>query len=199
MFQWAINPFEFYTSPVSFFPFTSNHAQVEISNGVQFCYVSFYLYSKILPSVQRIRQSIISIYLWIMHDVIKLVNAMTVKTISWIKTHYSVVGNTVWDTLDSNYCWNVYIKFKKKKKKPDVEYNMMFLSTMQSALTSVTLTYLTAHSWQKWKRELLTCHCHKIYRDEAVGLKSCKNTWKITIFVKMWNLGQYRENLIFCQ
>ena len=42
-------------------------------------------------------------------------------------------------------------------------------------------------------------HCHKIYRDEAVGLKSCKNTRKITIFVKMWNLGQYRENLIFCQ
>ena len=26
-----------------------------------------------------------------------------------------------------------------------------------------------------------------------------KNPWKITIFVKMWNLGQYREILIFCQ
>ena len=58
---------------------------------------------------------------------------------------------------------------------------------------------LTAHNWQKWKRVFLTCPCHKIYRDEAVGLKSCKYTWKITIFVKMWNLGQYRENLIFCQ
>ena len=58
---------------------------------------------------------------------------------------------------------------------------------------------LTGGNWQKWKRIFLTCHCHKIYRDEAVGLKSCKNTWKITIFVKMWNLGQYRENLIFCQ
>ena len=56
---------------------------------------------------------------------------------------------------------------------------------------------LTGGNWQKWKRVFLTCHCHKIYRDEAVGLKSCKNTWKITIFVKMWNLGQYRENLIF--
>ena len=54
-------------------------------------------------------------------------------------------------------------------------------------------------NWQKWKRVFLTCPCHEIYRDEAVGLKSCKNTWKITIFVKMWNLGQYRENLIFCQ
>ena len=54
---------------------------------------------------------------------------------------------------------------------------------------------LTAHNWQKWKRVFLTWHCHKIYKDEAVGLKSCKNTWKIAIFVKMWNLGQYRENI----
>ena len=57
------------------------------------------------------------------------------------------------------------------------------------------------NGWQlaKMKRVFLTCPCHEIYRDEAVGLKSCKNTWKITIFVKMWNLGQYRYNLIFCQ
>ena len=58
--------------------------------------------------------------------------------------------------------------------------------------------WLTAHNWQKWKRVFLTCDCHEIYRDEAVGIKSCKYTWKIAIFVKMWNLGQYRENLIFC-
>ena len=58
---------------------------------------------------------------------------------------------------------------------------------------------LAGGNWQKWKRVFLTCPCHEIYRDEAVGLKSCQNTWKITIFVKMWNLGQYRENLIFCQ
>ena len=58
---------------------------------------------------------------------------------------------------------------------------------------------LTGGNWQKWKRVFLTCPSHKIYRDEAVGLKSCKNTWKITIFVKMWNLGQYCQNLIFCQ
>ena len=57
---------------------------------------------------------------------------------------------------------------------------------------------LTGGNWQKWKRVFLTYPCHE-NRDEAVGLKSCKNTWKITIFVKMWNLGQYRENLIFCQ
>ena len=58
---------------------------------------------------------------------------------------------------------------------------------------------LTGGNWQKWKRVFLTCPCHEIYRDEAVGLKSCKYTRKITKFVKMGNLGQYRENFIFCQ
>ena len=57
----------------------------------------------------------------------------------------------------------------------------------------------TGGNWQKWKRVFLTCPCYEIYRDDAVVLKSFKYTWKITIFVEMWNLGQYRENLIFCQ
>ena len=30
----------------------------------------------------------------------------------------------------------------------------------------------------KNERVFLTCPCHEIYRNEAVGLKSCKNTWK---------------------
>ena len=33
---------------------------------------------------------------------------------------------------------------------------------------------LTGGNWQKWKRVFVTCSFHKIYRDEAVGLKSCK-------------------------
>ena len=66
-------------------------------------------------------------------------------------------------------------------------------------IASLITLDLTGGNWQKWKRVFLTSSCHEIYRDEAVGLKSCKNAWKITIFVKMWNLGQYRENLIFCQ
>ena len=41
---------------------------------------------------------------------------------------------------------------------------------------------LTAHNWQKWKGVFLTCPCHEIYRDEAVGLKSCKYTWKIYLW-----------------
>ena len=51
--------------------------------------------------------------------------------------------------------------------------------------------HLTAHNWQNWKRVFLTCH--EIDKDEAVGLKSCKYTWKITIYVNIWNLGQFRE------
>ena len=34
-----------------------------------------------------------------------------------------------------------------------------------------------AHNCQKWKRVFLACHCHEIYRDKAIGLKSCKYTW----------------------
>ena len=67
--------------------------------------------------------------------------------------------------------------------------------TLSAYLDGITLTVATG----KNEKEFLTCPCHEIYMDEAVGLKSCKNTWKITIFVKMWNLGQYRENLIFSQ
>ena len=70
---------------------------------------------------------------------------------------------------------------------------------VQSDKSQTQLISLTGGNWQKWKRVFLTCPCHEIYRDGAVGLKSCKNTWKLTIFVKMWNLGQNRENLIFCQ
>ena len=58
---------------------------------------------------------------------------------------------------------------------------------------------LTAHNWQKWKSIFLTCHCHKIYGVEAVGLKKSNYTFKNTMFVIMWNLGQFREKLIFCQ
>ena len=74
---------------------------------------------------------------------------------------------------------------------------LMVIITKQNTQIFQHESFLTGGNWQKWKRVFLTCHCHKIYKDEAVGLKSCKNTWKITIFVKMWNLGQYRENLIF--
>ena len=45
----------------------------------------------------------------------------------------------------------------------------------------------------KLKKKYVTCPHHKIYRLEAVGLKNSCYTWKIMIFVKMWNLGQFYE------
>ena len=44
---------------------------------------------------------------------------------------------------------------------------------------------LTAHNWQKWKNRFLTCPCHKIYREEAVGLK------KFQLYFKNYNFYQY--------
>ena len=45
---------------------------------------------------------------------------------------------------------------------------------LKTPATQKLQSYLTAHNWQKWKRVFLTCPCHKVYRDEAVGLKSLK-------------------------
>ena len=73
-------------------------------------------------------------------------------------------------------------------------HNLLDVSSRESCKPS-----LTAHNWQKWKSIFLTCPCHEIYRVEAVGLKNSNYTLKIKIFVNMWNLGQFRENLIFCQ
>ena len=57
-------------------------------------------------------------------------------------------------------------------------------------LTSKRITSsLTAHKWQKWKSRFPTCHRYRIYREEAVGLKSSNFTLKITILVNMWNFG----------
>ena len=38
---------------------------------------------------------------------------------------------------------------------------------------------LTAHNWQIWKSRFLTCPCHKIYWEQAVGLKTSNYTLKI--------------------
>ena len=57
---------------------------------------------------------------------------------------------------------------------------------------------LTAHNCQKWKSVFPTCPCHRIYRVEAVCLSIANYALKITTSVNMWDLGQFRENLLFC-
>ena len=96
-------------------------------------------------------------------------------------------------------CWNFHSTSIKVNHYLEGYLLSDFDNSPFSKIIYEMFSQLTGGNWQKWKRVFLTCPCHKIYRDEAVGLKSCKNTWKFTIFVKMWNLGQYRENLIFCQ
>ena len=99
---------------------------------------------------------------------------------------------------NTNLCFNTSL-FEKKRKKERFWENLLNIILRWHMVKNSKSAPLTGGNWQKWKRVFLTCPCHEIYRDEAVVLKSCKYTWKITIFVKMWNLGQYRENLIFCE
>ena len=52
-------------------------------------------------------------------------------------------------------------------------------------------SYLMAHNWQKWKSRFLSCPCHKIYREEAVGLKNLNHTLKKCDFcqyMKFWTM-----------
>ena len=51
-------------------------------------------------------------------------------------------------------------------------------------------TSLTAHNWQKYIPKM---SLPKNSRVQAAGLKKSKYTFKITIFVSMWNLGQFQE------
>ena len=103
--------------------------------------------------------------------------------------------------VSSRYHWRLHQIMGNCSKiyLPDFECSCTIQYLAYKYILIMYLYGLTAHNWQKWNRVFLTCPCHKIYRDEAVGLISRNYTWKITIFVKMWNLGQYRENLKFCQ
>ena len=69
------------------------------------------------------------------------------------------------------------------------------LSKLGQIISAFVLNILTAHNWQIEKKLFLLCYCHKIYRVEAVGLKSSTYTWKKIMDV--WNLGQFLESQYF--
>ena len=57
---------------------------------------------------------------------------------------------------------------------------------MYDKLFSFPQAWLITHlPEEKRKSKFSTCPCHKIYRVEAVGLKSSNYALKITIFVNM--------------
>ena len=60
----------------------------------------------------------------------------------------------------------------------DYGYSMFLNTLMPCAIFSVIIHIYVFNWWQlaKMKKSIPTCPCHEIYRDEAVGLKSCKNT-----------------------
>ena len=86
-----------------------------------------------------------------------------------------------------------------------ISYTFHVLHIELIAVT-ICVIFFPPNSFSVWSSgvkgsQLLTCHCHKISRVEAVGLKKSNYTFllKITIFVSMCNLGQIREKLIFRQ
>ena len=65
-----------------------------------------------------------------------------------------------------------YINLKSQLLVHGLKNDISFCSGILPVCISITKNILTAHNWQKWKKVFLTCLCHKIYRVEAVGLKS---------------------------
>ena len=65
------------------------------------------------------------------------------------------------------------------KKRPDSHsLTSLRMPPQRYSLLCQNKDVLMAHNWQKWKRVFLTCHCHKIYRHEAVGLKKLQKYLK---------------------
>ena len=119
---------------------------------------------------------------------------------------YSNLNGSISDVDFCNTCWWTQVqkvtswvptqKWKCAEPRKSFKFWFLFVSMFKAV---DCLIHLTAHNWQKWKSTFLTCHCHKISRVETVGLNKSNYCFKITIFVSMWNLGQFREILIFCQ
>ena len=83
--------------------------------------------------------------------------------------------------------------FKTKKKYTVLDSTGAICCLLSSALNSSERFFLnimillsTADNW-KWKGKLLLSHCHVIYREEAVKLKTNNYTLKHTILANMRN------------
>ena len=64
--------------------------------------------------------------------------------------------------------------FKQRSNSIYVSNGIVLLYRFFSSKDHVPARYRSFNNWQKWKRVFLTCPCHEIDRDEAVGLKSFK-------------------------
>ena len=132
---------------------------------------------------------------WNLRDFIR-VGFLNLQLLAW-QGEISARPHSVYSTFSALKLWPTVWTASS------VIFPLVFTSLIKTLYRYVihwtTRSTLTAHNWQKLKSTFLTYPCHKIYRVEAVGLKSSNYTLKITIFVNMWNLEQLHENLTFNQ
>ena len=83
---------------------------------------------------------------------------MMTQKISIKTTQRTVRKSFIESSCDSNIICNIY------------HNNQWFESKITIYMR------LTAHNWQSWKSTFPSFPCHKIYREEAVGLKSSNYT-----------------------
>ena len=102
-----------------------------------------------------------------------------------------------WNQSFSNARW-----FNKKKKNRKIVKGNLYLTENRLSRNEMWRGAdidnhhdHMCHICAKMKSIFLACSCHKINTVEAVGLKSSNYTLKITIFVNMWNLGQWCEKI----
>ena len=88
---------------------------------------------------------------------------------------------------DGNYCTSGLIRCWVRKVLSLYVYCLFCVNLNVSCI--YVIVQLMARNWQKWKRVFLTCPCHEIYRDEAVGLKSCKYSVYLKNLRFMWIRG----------
>ena len=121
----------------------------------------------------------------------------SIVTKNWIKHENSTIGATL-----KTWIRNI----KRTKVVTSVEIlsrkSMLVLCCVWESLLSPLsdleqlenlCVRVKVHNCQKWKSRFFKWPCHKIYRVEAVS----NYTFKITIFVSMWNLEHFVKNWYF--
>ena len=93
------------------------------------------------------------------------------------------------------------IKNKNKKQQPSVRYRNL-IQSVSDIYVIIPVKGLQLKNEkkkkEKKKKRFLTCPCHKL-KGRICWLISSNYTFKIMIFVSMWNFGQFHEKLIFWQ
>ena len=148
-------------------------------------------------------------------------STFALKEFTWITNKLTNISRGGWELLlcATNGCISLFftnlltsIESRNESLKHSRRWNCCILDVimhnfpMKISYRMQTSHPTTSHLYKVFSSMLFpkiysgfTCLCHEIYRVESVGLKSSSYAWKIMIFANMWNLGQFREKLIFCE